>query len=54
MARPHSRLGDQLAREVGVAVAVVVIKVCALVPTPLHVNPANKRDGEAESRCSAM
>ena len=51
MARPHSRLGDQLAREVGGAgAAAEFIKVCAVVPIPLHVNPANKREGEAESR----
>ena len=45
----HSRLGDQLAREVGVVV-VAAYKVCALVPLPLHVNPANKR--EADTSCN--
>ena len=39
IARLHSRLGDQLAREVGEAVVVAaVIKVCAVVPLPLYVN----------------
>ena len=53
MARPHSRLGDQLAREVGPAVA-AAIKECAVIPQPLHVNPANKRDGEADSHCNMI
>ena len=53
MAPPHSRLGDQLASEVGVAEA-VAIKVSAIAPTPLHVNPANKGEGEAESRCNVI